>query len=276
MDYNQKPINNLKGQTMQNASQDLNNPVAKNREFTVNSETITSFFIEKLISLAITDAKRNEIEAKILSKCFSYVTNIINNYIKIEYLPYDRDDRNILVPNSKKKEFNQNLNSNKNLFANNNSNNNLNNFNSNFDLNNNNNKNNNFENAADNNSNSQNNFLNRSLSNNELIIKQLRNPEYNEDSSMEDAENHKILGDDADAEAENELFKTNENVSNLNFDENFGYFFDNRFFGNNDWTICDEPVNIFFNFFIKFILFVFKKNFVCVLFYQNLNNFLFE
>jgi len=254
MDYNQKAINNLNDKTMQNANlQDLNNPPSKNREFNINSESIVSFFMEKFISHAITGAKRNKIEAEIPSKCFKYVTNIINNYIKMEYLPYDRDDRNILVPNSKKKEI---------PISNNNSDNkkqkssNANNLNINIKSNSNNvivknfNSNNNVENA-DINGSSQNNFLNRSLSNNnEQLIKQL---EYDQ-SSMDESENNEILSQERDvgAEAENEFFKTNDNVSNLNFGENYLYFFDNKFFGVNDWTVCDEPVNYYFCLFLIF------------------------
>lgn len=234
MDYNKKAISNLKDFSMANTTQDLNNPIIKNREFTVNSETIVSFVIEKIISLAITDAKRNEIEAEIPSKCFSYVTNIINNFIKTEYLPYDRDDRYILLPNLKKKDNNQNSYSNKALghmailntdHVNMNPNNN--NINNNNDI-------------AENNSNLHNNFLNKSLSANEEIIKQLQN----DNSSVDDDTNYNKISNE-DHNTENDFLKTNDNVSNFNLEENLGYFFDNRIFGVNDWTICDEPVTQF-------------------------------
>lgn len=234
MDYNQKQINNQKDKiTMPNASQDSNNNQLKNREFNINSETIASFVIEKLISLAITDAKRNEIEAEIPKKCFSYVTNIINNFIKLEYLPYDRDDRNILLPYSNNKNINKKKKSDKilgNVICNNNLNN---------------------DENVDNISNSQNNFLNKSLSNNE-IIEQLHGDSsmddpVNNDSIIDNNENENNIGSKIikqDVYEENDIFKTNDNGSTFNLEENFGHFFDNKFFGVNDWNICEEPVII--------------------------------
>ena len=236
MDYNQKSINNLKDPTMQNASHYINNQQNKIREFNVNSEAIASFFIEKFISLAITDAKRNEIETKIPSKCFGYVTKIINNFIKMEYLPYDRDDRYILVPNSKKKFIYDNKYSDKiitNLNSNNNINNNLN-------------IKDNVEEAVDNINSSHDKFLNKSSFSNNDIINRLQN-----DSSMDDGGINKIIHEDADTE--NQFFKTNENLSNLNFEENTGLFFDNKILGVNDWSICDEPVN-YFSFSFKILI----------------------
>lgn len=257
MDYNRKAISNSKELTMQNAPQDLNNPISRNREFTVNSETIVSFVIEKLISLAITDAKRNEIEAEIPLKCFSYVTNIINNFIKSEYLPYDRDDRYILLPNLKKKQTNLNSNSNKDLAK-------LNSVNANENLNNNNNNKNHLNDINENNfgnpvnlNNSQDNSSNKSLSGNEEIIKQLQS----EDSSMEvsdEEDGKKLLSEEPDAE--NEFLKTNDNVSNLNLEENLEYFFDNRFFGVNDWTICAEPVKHFFSIYCIYSKMIINKS----------------
>ncbi len=63
-----------------------------NRQFSVNSEEVASFIIEKLISLAITEEQRRKTNDKIPNKCFSYLTNMIKNYLKLEFLPYDRDD----------------------------------------------------------------------------------------------------------------------------------------------------------------------------------------
>jgi len=228
MENNQKLNNNLNKQNINNNFNNINfannsDPnIQRNREFNVNSETVVSFMIEKMISLAITDSLRNEIDAKIPTKCFTYITDMVNNYIKIEYLPYDRDDKYILIPN-KKKAIKNFLNSNKNL-------NNLNNMN--IVINNN-----NIENEQ-NISNSQNNFLNKSISNNEIINN------INVDSSLEEEENKKIINE---VSIENEFLRTNDNQSNINLEDNIGYFFDNNFFGINDWTICDEPVFYFIN-----------------------------
>lgn len=63
-----------------------------NRDFSVNSEQIASFIIEKLISLAITEEQRRKTNDQIPNKCFSYLTNMVKNYLKLEFLPYDRDD----------------------------------------------------------------------------------------------------------------------------------------------------------------------------------------
>lgn len=63
-----------------------------NREFSVNSEEMASFIIEKLISLAITEEQRRRTNEIIPNKCFSYLTNMIKNYLKLEFLPYDKDD----------------------------------------------------------------------------------------------------------------------------------------------------------------------------------------
>lgn len=63
-----------------------------NREFSVNSEEIASFVIEKLISLVITEEQRRRTNDEIPNKCFSYLTDMVKNYLRLEFLPYDRDD----------------------------------------------------------------------------------------------------------------------------------------------------------------------------------------
>jgi hypothetical protein len=63
-----------------------------NQEFSVNSEEIASFMIEKLISLAITEEQRRKTSDQIPNKCFSYLSEMIKNYLQLEFLPHDIDD----------------------------------------------------------------------------------------------------------------------------------------------------------------------------------------
>ena len=63
MDNNFKPLNNNKIQNMYNVNNNENNAI-RNKSFNVNSESIVSFILEKLISLTITESIKNEIETK--------------------------------------------------------------------------------------------------------------------------------------------------------------------------------------------------------------------
>lgn len=63
-----------------------------NRAFSVNSEEIVSFIVEKLISFTITEAQRHETNDQIPKKCFGYFIDVIHYYLKLEFLPYDKDD----------------------------------------------------------------------------------------------------------------------------------------------------------------------------------------
>jgi hypothetical protein len=222
MDNNQKPSNKLNKQNMNNNIFNTNNAnnqelnIQRNKDIGVNSETIASFMIEKIISLAITGAFTNEIDSKISLKCYSYITNIINNYIKVEYLAFDRDDKNMVAPINKNKILKTTFESKKNFNT----------YNTNININNNE----DFHNF----SNLQNNFFNKSISNNENMNK------IDLDSSLSVEENKKIVNE---VTIENEFLKTNENNSNMNLEDNLVYYYDNYILGVNDWTICDEPVN---------------------------------
>jgi len=67
----------------------------ENRGCSMNSEQISLFIIDKLISLTLTEVSRRETNKIIPKKCFSYITNMIQNFLKLEFLPHDRDDLHI-------------------------------------------------------------------------------------------------------------------------------------------------------------------------------------
>lgn len=48
--------------------------------------------IDKLISYSITDAQNNRVEQQIPFKCWDFTKKIFDNFIKLEFMPIDRDD----------------------------------------------------------------------------------------------------------------------------------------------------------------------------------------
>ena len=91
----------------------------KNKEFSIFSESIVSCIIDRLISLTISENLKNNIEKNIPSKCFNFMTDIINNYLKIEFLSYDRDDLFLTLEEKQQKESIKNIhNINSNYFLN--------------------------------------------------------------------------------------------------------------------------------------------------------------
>jgi hypothetical protein len=64
----------------------------ENMGFYPISEYISLYIIDKLISLSLTEVARREANKNIPKKCFIYITNFIKNFLKIEFLPHDRDD----------------------------------------------------------------------------------------------------------------------------------------------------------------------------------------
>jgi hypothetical protein len=69
--------------------------IATNREYFNHSEAIAKFMIEKLISLTITEVNKRQIEQKIPDHSFEFMMNIINNYIKLEFMAYEKEDTNL-------------------------------------------------------------------------------------------------------------------------------------------------------------------------------------
>ena len=146
----------------------------------INSETIVSFAIEKIISLTVSNSFKEEIEKKIPSKCYTFMTDIINNLLKLEYLPYDRDDK--IMPS--------------------------------LDLDN--------------------------LNNEEINIKK-EVLETISKNKISDESELSLSGTDKLSDVRNSsgigFLKINESWENVD-----NKFFDNFFYGINNWTICDEPV----------------------------------
>jgi hypothetical protein len=69
----------------------------ENMGFFPISEYISLYIIDKLISLSLTEVLRKETNRNIPKKCFTFITNFIKNFLKIEYLPHDRDDLYIKI-----------------------------------------------------------------------------------------------------------------------------------------------------------------------------------
>ena len=65
---------------------------SENQGFSISSEQIASAIFDKLISLTLTEVSRREINRNIPKKCFFYMRNMIKNFLKLEFLPHDRDD----------------------------------------------------------------------------------------------------------------------------------------------------------------------------------------
>ena len=66
--------------------------IDSNRNFTNHSETIVQFIIEKLIFFTITEAYRREVESKILTHCWEFLKNMVDNFVKLKFISFDRDD----------------------------------------------------------------------------------------------------------------------------------------------------------------------------------------
>ena len=142
--------------------------VAKCKEFTTTSECITSFIVEKLISLTFTQSERNDIDRSIPDHCFEWLKKNVDNYVRNQFICYDRDDFGIVQSNIKK-----------------------------------------------------------SLTINPL---QTNNPF---DENLEECqENNKSM----QSLEHDHIYNPTENNENI--------FYNNSYFGLNDWTTVDEPVNI--------------------------------
>jgi hypothetical protein len=48
--------------------------------------------IEKLISYSITEAQNNRVEEQIPLKCWDFMKKMMDSYVKLEFMPIDRDD----------------------------------------------------------------------------------------------------------------------------------------------------------------------------------------
>jgi hypothetical protein len=90
----------LETQQNQNQNQNQNQKQNLNQKeniklIGINSETIVSFAIDKIISWTISNSFKDQIDKKIPRKCYEFMIKIINNHLKLEYLSYDRDDKNL-------------------------------------------------------------------------------------------------------------------------------------------------------------------------------------
>jgi hypothetical protein len=66
--------------------------IQANREFTNTSEAVVADVIDKMISFALTDVHRHEIDKQIPDQCWNFMQRMINNYIKLQFIALDRDD----------------------------------------------------------------------------------------------------------------------------------------------------------------------------------------
>ena len=66
-----------------------------NKEFTNHSEAIVNYMIEKLISLSISGERKNEINRQIPTQCWEFIHGMLNNYVMLDYISKDRDDYNL-------------------------------------------------------------------------------------------------------------------------------------------------------------------------------------
>ena len=181
-----------------------------NNYFSISSESIVSFIIEKLISYTITESQKRQIYNNIPQKCFSYLTDIFKNYLKLEFLTHEFDDYS--------NENNIEMNRKKSL---------MNTFN---DL---------------NDTNSSNLSLKKYENKNFHTIPSIKSEKSDGDESFKRIymENNSNMNNSV--KSSNLIDNPFHNIENKYFDEKPKIlFFDNYSSGINDWSICDEPVNI--------------------------------
>ena len=196
-----------------------------NRNFSVNSEEMASFVIEKIISLAITEEQRRRTDDQIPNKCFSYLTNMIKNYLKLEFLTYERDDyiKEKTAESSYSHDIQQQNNKTNNWMPISN-----------------------LKNKAK----GDNIIYNKKAKEkNKNIIEEGAYDSDNSDSShstikRENSKQFQSMPSIDSVKLENSFHnKQIENQNHNLFGENYrNIFFDNYFFGVNDWTINEEPV----------------------------------
>jgi len=189
-----------------------------NREFSVNSEEIASFILEKLISLAITEEQRRRTHDQILNKCFSYLTNMFKNYLKLEFLPHDIDD--YLTEKNSESLYSNEIQQHNKLKNNWMPKSNLNNKANGHNLN------------RINEQNKDEDELNDSDSSQSTIKKQ-NSKQFQSVPSIDSVKLENSFNTQIENNNEN-LLLLSENPRNI--------FFDNYIFGVNDWTITEEPV----------------------------------
>lgn len=80
--------------------------IVENRVFTYQSEAVVHNIIEKLISFAITNAYKNEIDEQIPDECWCFMKKMLNNFVKVEFMAIDRDDINFPGVRGDKKQSN--------------------------------------------------------------------------------------------------------------------------------------------------------------------------
>lgn len=235
----------------------------ENRGFSNLSEQIANFMIEKIISLTLTEVARNETNRQIPKKCFLYMSNMIKSFLKLEFLPHDRDDlyvntekeRDIplLLMRSESKSTNEikikeikeiNIKKLKKIVSENNNNNlnnegksqkshntpNSNSININTPNNNNNNMNINIQEIEE----EKNNEKNLDSSDSEFHSNNSSAKSLTEESKIERKTEKSISADDS---VKLDSFICKENVGNKG-----DIYMDNYIYGLNDWTIMDEPV----------------------------------
>lgn len=69
-----------------------------------SGEIISNYILEKLISYAITDSYKNEIEKNIGLHCFNFLKDMLNHMILINNLAYDREDYKLKIDEEKEEE----------------------------------------------------------------------------------------------------------------------------------------------------------------------------
>lgn len=80
----------------------MNNPAEeleeKEHNFNLSEgEIISNYILEKLISYAITESNKNEIEKNIGLHCFNFLKDMLNHMIQINNVAYDREDYKVVV-----------------------------------------------------------------------------------------------------------------------------------------------------------------------------------
>jgi len=194
--------------------------IEENQNFSVNSEQIASFIIEKIISLAITEEQRKKTNNQIPNKCFSYLTEMIKSYLKLEFIAFDVDD--YLIEKGESVFTNENIpnayNTKSNWLP--------------------------VSNIKNNNKNYNNNKINKRSSQGRI-----KNEDINESSDShstickDNSKQFQSIPSIDSVKLENSFNKHIENDNEIiNFDKPRNVFFDNYIFGMNDWTINQEPV----------------------------------
>jgi len=65
------------------------------RDYSNYSEAIATYMVDKIISFAVSETFVRRVDNEIPNYCWEFTNKMITNYIRLEFIPVDRDDYNL-------------------------------------------------------------------------------------------------------------------------------------------------------------------------------------